>query len=191
MRRTRTFISLLAVIVLRADWRAEADADTGVANRVNASATATGSAGTSDIGTSGLTGGAGPSPAEAPAPTLPPCAQAGQPVSLPPEFPKSFPLPAGTVITASRHAGPTIVLEGFIPMELKEATRFFVQKLPDAGFRLGRGEAERGEAESGFGGNGVAGFFKVRSIEACPGALEFTVRVQNVESLRSPEPKWQ
>ena len=189
MRRTLIFISLLAVTVLWADWRAEADADTGAANRVNGWATATGSAGTSDIGTSGLTRGASPGPAASPAPTLPACAQAGPPVRLPPEFPKSFPLPPGTVITAGRHAGPTIVLEGFIPMELKEATRFFVQKLPDAGFRLGRGEAERGEAESRFGGNGVAGFFKVRSIEGCPGALQFTIRVQNVESLRSPEPK--
>src|SRR5947207_5155444 len=102
MRQTRTFISLLAVTVLWADRRAEGDADTGAANRVNSSATATGSAGRSDIGTSELTGGAGPGPAEAPAPTLPPCAQAGQPVSLPSEFPKSFPPPAATVMKANR-----------------------------------------------------------------------------------------
>jgi hypothetical protein len=176
MRRVLTFVSLLAVNVLWADWLAKGDAHTEVDDGVNASATPAGSA------------GASPGPAQTSAPSLPPCAQAGPPVSLPPEFPKNFPLPPGTVITASRHAGPTVVLEGFIPMELKEATRFFVQKLPDAGFRLGRGEAERSEAESRFGGDGVAGFFKVRSIEGCPGALQFTVRVQSIESIRNPSP---
>ena len=73
-------------------------------------------------------------------------------------------------------------------MELPQATRFFLKNLTAAGYRLGRGEAERGEAEDRFTGNGVVGFFRVRSIEGCPGALEFTIRVQNVESLRSPEP---
>jgi hypothetical protein len=191
MRRVLTFISLLTVTPLWADWPGESGAHTGAANGANALPTATGSASASAIGMGDLTGGASPSPAQTPAPSVPPCAKAAPPISLPPEFPKSFPLPPGTVITASQHAGPTIVLEGFIPMELKEATRFFVQKLPDAGFRLGRGEVERGEAESRFGGNGVAGFFKVRIIEGCPGALQFTVRVQSVESLRSPDPKQQ
>jgi hypothetical protein len=182
MRRTLTFIGLLAVTVLWADWQAEADADTGAASRMSGSGIATSSASRSEVGTSDLTGGASPGAAQMPAPTLPPCAEAGPPVTVPPEFPTSFPLPPGTVITASRRGGPTIVLEGFIPMELKEATRFFVQKLPDAGFRLGRGEAERGEAESRFGGNGVAGFFKVRSIADCPRALELTIRIQTIES---------
>jgi hypothetical protein len=194
MRRTRTFISLLAVTVLWSDWRAEGDGGTGDANGVSASATATGSASitppasTPDTGRSGLTAGTSRSPAEPRVSNLPPCAQAGPPVSLPPEFPKSFPLPPGTVITTSKHAGPTIVLEGFIPMELEKVRRFFVEKLPDAGFRLGRGEVERGEAESRFGGDGVAGFFKIRSIQGCAGALEFTVRVQSIESIRKPSP---
>jgi hypothetical protein len=188
MRRTLTFISLLAVTVLCADWRGESGAHTGAADGVNALPTATGSASASAIGMGDLTGGASPSPAQTPATTLPPCAQAGPPVSLPPEFPKSFPLPPGTVITASRHAGPTIVLEGFIPMELKQATRFFVQNLPAAGFRLGRGEAERNEAESRFGGNGVVGFFKVRSIADCPGALELRIRVSEYKPPGSVQP---
>ena len=132
-----------------------------------------------DMGKSRLTGRESPASAESPAPTLPPCAQAGPPVSLPSEFPKNFPLPPGTVITASRGEGPTVILKGFVPMELREATRFFVQNLPTAGFRLGRGDVEPAEAESRFGGNGVVGFFKLRSIENCPHALEFTIRVQS------------
>jgi hypothetical protein len=171
--RTLTLISVLAVRVI---GLAEGDARTGAADGVDVSATPAGSA------------AASPGPAQTPAPSLPPCAKAGPAVTLPPEFPTSFPLPPGTVITASRHAGPTVVLEGFIPMELNQVTRFFVQKLPEAGFRLGRGEVERSEAESRFGGNGVAGFFKIRSIEGCPGALQFMIRVQSIESIRSPSP---
>jgi hypothetical protein len=117
-------------------------------------------------------------------PGLPPCAHAGPPVSLPPDFPKNFPLPQGTVITVTRRAEPALIVQGFIPMELKEATRFFVQRLPAAGFQLGRGEAERAEAEARFGGSGVIGLFKLRSIEDCPRALELTIRVQTIEPVR-------
>lgn len=141
-------------------------------------------AGTPDAGQERLSRGASPLPGAPPAASLPPCAQAGAPVSLPPEFPKNFPLPPGTIITVSRRAEPALVLQGFIPMELREATRFFVQKLPAAGFQLGRGEAERHEAEARFGDAGVIGLFKLRSIEDCPGALELTIRVQSIESVR-------
>lgn len=73
-------------------------------------------------------------------------------------------------------------------MELKEATRFFLKDLPAAGFKLGRGESEPTEAEARFGGNGVVGFFKMRTIADCPGALQITVRVQSIESIRNPQP---
>lgn len=117
-------------------------------------------------------------------PTLPPCAKAGPPVSLSPEFPQNFPLPPGTVITVSRRDEPALVVQGFIPMELKEATRFFVQKLPAAGFHLGRGEVEQSEAEARFGGKGVVGLFKLQIIEDCPRALELTIRVQNMPGVQ-------
>ncbi len=65
-------------------------------------------------------------------------------------------------------------------MELKEATRFFVQKLPAAGFKLGRGDAEQSEAEARFGGRGVIGLFKLRTVEDCPRALELTIKIQSI-----------
>src|SRR5207248_763673 len=55
-------------------------------------------------------------------------------VTIPAEFPKYVPLPPGIVITANREVGPAIVLEGFVPMELPKAMRFFLQKLTAAGF---------------------------------------------------------
>jgi hypothetical protein len=130
-----------------------------------------------------------PSATEAPASTLPPCAHAGAPVAIPPEFPKNFPLPPGTVITATRRADPATVLEGLIPMELPKATRFFLQNLTAAGYRLGRGEAERGEAEDRFFGNGVIGFFRLRSMRDCPGALELAITVQPMPGTPSPSPE--
>jgi hypothetical protein len=72
---------------------------------------------------------------------------------------------------------------------LKEAIRFIVQQFPAAGFRLGRGETERGEAESRFGGNGFVGYFKIRNMPDCPGALDFVVRVQLLPSTPPPTPQ--
>jgi hypothetical protein len=132
-------------------------------------------------------GSASPSPVESPR-SLPPCTQAGAPVAIPPEFPKNISLPPGTVITGARRAGAAIVLEGFVPMELKEATRFFVKKLPEGGFRLGRGEAERGEAESRFGGNGIAGYFKIRVVPDCPGVLQLAMTVSEYKPAASASP---
>jgi hypothetical protein len=131
---------------------------------------------------------AAPSPGEslAPVPSLPPCVQAGPALTIPPEFPKDFPLPPGTVVTASRRVGPAIVLEGFVPMELPKAMRFFLQKLTAAGFRPGRGEAERGEAEDRFIGKGVIGYLRLRSMEQCPGALQLVIMVQPVPATASP-----
>ena len=186
MQPTVTLVSLLAATLLWSGCCRTGDASTkGDVNEVNASPNAIASsssaprAATPDSASGGLTATTTPGPANAAAPTLPPCAQAGPPVNLPPEFPQSFPLPPGTVITVSRRAEPALVVQGFMPMELKDATRFFVQKLPAAGFQLGRGEAERNEAEARIGGNGVIGYFKLRSITDCPGALEFTIRVQS------------
>ena len=191
MRTTLTLVSLLAVSTLWPAGGAPAEdpSTTGKANMVNASGAEgiAAPARTPEAGRSGLDQGR-PSPAEAPASSLPPCAHAGPPVSIPSEFPKNFPLPPGTVITASRRADAAVVLEGFIPMELPKATRFFLQNLTAAGFRLGRGEAERGEAEDGFTGNGLVGFFKVRSIEGCPGTLQFTIQVSEYKPPGSAQP---
>jgi hypothetical protein len=92
------------------------------------------------------------------------------------------------VITSSRRVGPSLVVEGFIPMELKEATAFFVKKMPQAGFRLGRGEAEAAEAESRFGGHGIAGYFKIRVIPDCPGALQLAMTVTEYTPVPSASP---
>lgn len=131
---------------------------------------------------------ASPSPAGSAAPTLPPCAHAAAPVAIPPEFPKNITFPPGTVLTGTRRAGAAIVLDGLIPAELPQATRFFLQSLTAAGYRLGRGEAERGEAEDRFGGNGIIGFFRVRNMPDCPGALQLAITVSEYKPPSTTSP---
>lgn len=114
----------------------------------------------------------------APTTSLPPCAKAGPAVSLPSEFPNSFPLPPGTVITSSQRTerGVTVV-GGFIPMEFKNGVSFFQSKLPDAGYQLLEGDAEMDEAESTFSGHGFHGKWKVNGILNCPGAVTLAIAV--------------
>jgi hypothetical protein len=112
---------------------------------------------------------------ETTATSLPPCAGAGKAVQLPDEFPQSFPLPPGTVVTSSRRETAGAVIDGVVPDDLKGAKQFISRELPRAGFKLSGGEAEANEAETDFSGHGVTGRLKVRAIEGCAGAVTLTV----------------
>jgi hypothetical protein len=111
--------------------------------------------------------------------SLPPCANVGSAVSLPSEFPNDFPLPAGTVITASqRSLTNTTTISGAVPMRFKEAVAFFQSKLPAAGYKLLEGDAEMDEAESTFAGQGFQGKWKINGILNCPGAVRLTLAIR-------------
>jgi hypothetical protein len=95
---------------------------------------------------------------------------------LPAEFPHSFPLPPGTVITSSQRSDRgAIVIGGLIPLEFKDAIAFFQTKLPAAGYQLLEGDAEIDEAESTFSGQGFHGKWKVNGILNCPGAVTLAI----------------
>jgi hypothetical protein len=80
--------------------------------------------------------------------------------------------------SATTATGGFLIVEGRVPLGLISATRFFVNELPRAGFRLGEGESESGrEAESDFSGHGVRGRFKVRLLFGCTGASVLLVSV--------------
>jgi hypothetical protein len=124
----------------------------------------------------GCGGGSEPQPESAgPPPELPACAK-GSPVPRPAALPESFPLPPGTVVTASSepHTGQ-IVLGGLIPADLQDAAAFFNDSLPESGYRQGLGDAESNEAEAPFTGEGFRGKWKVNSIVGCPTAVELTL----------------
>ena len=111
-------------------------------------------------------------------PALLPCAKTGPAITLPSEFPTSFPLPPGTVITSSqRTERGIIVVDGFIPMEFKNVVAFFQSRLPTAGYQLMQGDAEMDEAESSFSGQGLQGKWKVRGILNCPNAVALSIAV--------------
>ena len=126
-------------------------------------------------------GGGGSTPAkssgETIATSMPPCAGAGKAVQPPDEFPQSFPLPPGTVVTSARREAAGAVIDGVVPDDLKGAKQFISRELPRAGFKLSGGEAEANEAETDFTGHGVTGRLKVRKIEGCVGAVTLTVGV--------------
>jgi hypothetical protein len=117
-------------------------------------------------------------------PALPPCANAGPVVDLPSEFPTSFPLPPGTVITFSQQTEKAASVSGFIPMEFKKTVSFFQSNLPGAGYQLLEGDAEMDEAESTFSGHGFHGKWKVNGILNCPGAVTLTIAVSKVIALK-------
>ena len=73
-----------------------------------------------------------------------------------------------------------MLVQGYVPMELGQAVRFFIDKFPPAGFVLGRGETEEGEAEAPFRGNGIMGGFKLRISRDCPGWLELVMSLQEM-----------
>ena len=111
-------------------------------------------------------------------PAMPACAQVGTPVALPPGFPQSVPMPAGTVITSveTRTEG-RIVVNGVIPTDVKAAGAFFEQQLPAAGFKITDSEAESNESEGSFEGNGIKGRWRVRGMANCPGATDLALVV--------------
>ncbi len=83
-------------------------------------------------------------------------------------MPEDFPLPAGTRLTTVRRPFPgQLVIDGFVNLGLDAAKDFFVDRLPAAGYQLGRGDAEPGEAEALFTGNGLRGGWRVREIPNC------------------------
>jgi len=115
-------------------------------------------------------------PPLSPVASLPACAKAGSAVTLPPDFPRSFPLPPGTVVTLSQPTDKgAIFISGFIPLNFKEAIAFWQSKLPAAGYQPLEGDAEMDEAESIFAGEGFRGKWKINGLLNCPGAVSFAV----------------
>jgi hypothetical protein len=89
-----------------------------------------------------------------------------------------LPLPPGTVLTSTDLAGKgPLVIGGYVPAQLADASAFFKEELPKAGFELGEGDAEGDEAEQAFTGHGLEGQWKVHSILDCPDAVSLTIAV--------------
>lgn len=120
-------------------------------------------------------GGGGDSQADGPPPKLPPCAGAGTPIAAPRELPDNFPLPPGTVFRLEQRPFPgQVVLRGAAPLDLDGAASFFEGELEDAGYEVGRQDAEQGEREALFTGEGLRGGYRANSIPDCD-AVQLTI----------------
>ncbi len=115
---------------------------------------------------------------DAAVPSLPPCVPQAAPTSPPEDFPTQIAFPPGSVISS---AGTTSAggpyAEGYAPVGLDDATRFFVESIPAGGFELVLWERETVEADGHFRGHGVVGTWVVVSALDCPEAVYFSVSV--------------
>jgi len=103
-----------------------------------------------------------------PAPDPPACAGAGTAIERPRGLPEDLPLPPGTVLRSQQRPFPgQLVVRGVVPASIEDAASFFVDELENAGYALGRGDAEPGEREALFTGHGFRGGWRVNAIPNC------------------------
>jgi hypothetical protein len=100
---------------------------------------------------------------------------------LPADFPKSFPLPKGMMVTeVRRHAfqgSPRVVyVIGVVPLSLQGAARFFIRELPLHAYYITSSEAETIEIEARFDGPS-RGALKAVRLRNCPSAVLMLVGV--------------
>lgn len=109
--------------------------------------------------------------------TLLPCANAGNPITIPPEFAK-FPLPPGTIMSSQAKRPGDLVISGVSPYDLRAMSAFFEREMVPAGFKMIDRETEPGlEVEASFKGNGRIGRWRARSIGGCPGISTLSISV--------------
>ena len=110
---------------------------------------------------------------------LPACARADTTIPMPPEFPASFPLPPGTIVTAKEdRIGRRLIIKTVVPaLDVRGLALFLERELPKAGFTSMYGESEPGEAESSYEGNGYKGRWVANSIQDCPEAITLIILV--------------
>ena len=111
---------------------------------------------------------------------LPDCADEPRRAEAPPSLPPELPLPAGIVLTDAQELAPGhFHLRGVVRGDLDGVADFFRRRLPERGFRLGRGDAEAHEQESPFTGHGYRGSWRVVSNPGdCPVVAVFVVLIE-------------
>ena len=103
---------------------------------------------------------------------LPKCLQSLKAVTLPSDdtFPKDWPFPKGTVITATEEVpGGGLAVTAQVGSEFDQVLPFMQQDLEDAGFVATNGEAEKDDAEATWSGHGYAGSWAIRASDTCQG----------------------
>lgn len=98
----------------------------------------------------------------------------------PADFPATFPLPRGMVVTQVRHSAPSgapvVYMIGHAPLSLDRAARFFVRELPLHAYYITSSEAEPIEIEARFDGP-AKGALKVIGLPSCSNAVWMLIGV--------------
>lgn len=106
---------------------------------------------------------------------MPSCANTGKPVALPSDFPASFPLPPGTLVTSAQQRSGGGVIGAVVPSDAHTVAVFLDRALPASGFKNGVGESEPGDAESTYAGQGYQGRWRARDLRSCPGTVSLAI----------------
>lgn len=133
----------------------------------------------------------GPSAATAPATTTPapcPAPSKGKPTKWPIEVPADLPKPPdatlqGKPLTASDGVH---IVKFSTPYSLRESVLFVVDKLPKAGYVLGRGDAEAAEADAPFIHGNVRGLVRMLEVGACQTLWLLATVDTNAQNSNSP-----
>lgn len=109
---------------------------------------------------------------------LPTCARTTATIARPRDLPRSFPFPSGTVFTSRyrnrlTHGVPQV--EGRMPLPLEEATRYFDNALPRAGYRFLYREARAITFRVMYETKGHGGQVTLQPLPRCSGATSFAV----------------
>ena len=103
---------------------------------------------------------------------LPACMKDLKAVTVPTDgtFPKDWPFPKGTVITATEDVpGGGLAITAQVGSDFEEVLPFMQKDLENAGFVANNGEAEEDDAEATWAGNGYAGTWAIRASDDCKG----------------------
>lgn len=119
--------------------------------------------------------GGSSAPAAAPAtssvsPTVSPCPTPsdGKDEQWPAQVPRDLPKPPHLTIVSQQTTSDGVHLVRFsTPMSLRESVLFVVNRLPRAGYVLGRGDAEASEADAPFVHGEVRGLLKMVATLPC------------------------
>jgi hypothetical protein len=105
----------------------------------------------------------------APQPTVSACAKPGSgSFAWPKEVPADLPQPPGAVLDKVTRTEDGLTIVRFRTLQsLQESVLFVVREVQEAGFTLGRGDAEPAEADAPFGRGDLRGVYKMLNTAPC------------------------
>lgn len=90
-----------------------------------------------------------------------------KPFAWPAPLPRDLPQPPGAILRGTTSERGITIVQFATRSSLREGVLFVVKEVPQAGYTLGRGDAEPTEADAPFGRGDLQGIYKLRSFGGC------------------------